>query len=180
MNQNQSIQKTKHWIEQFVIGMTLCPFAARPYKHERVRYVTYEESDILALYRLAEAELAYLDQHSPEEVETTLIIFTNLLQDFEDYLDFLDIANDMLEEKGYEGVFQIAGFHPEYRFDGEDAEDPSNYTNRSPYPMLHLLREDSVEAAVASMEDIDKVPYENMKKLRLLGLDEIKKRLNEL
>jgi len=117
-------------------------------------------------------ECARLDSES--DIETTLLIYANAFKVFDDYLDFLALAEELLIDQGYEGIYQLASFHPNYCFDGASLDDPANYTNRSPYPMLHLLRETSIERAVSSYPDVENIPQRNIALTRQLGLDKVK------
>jgi hypothetical protein len=158
---------TRAWLEKAVIGLDLCPFAKAV--QDRVRYAVSaaeEPEDLLA--DLAD-ELRTLAAADPGEIETTLLIHPRVLGDFLDYNDFLDDADDVLADLGLEGVVQIASFHPDYQFAGSGPDDIENYTNRSPYPMLHLLREASVERAVATIPDTTQIYEKNIETLRRLG-----------
>ena len=159
----------KSWVEQVVIGHNFCPFAKQEFDQARVRFVLTEtegyEEALLALIN----ECERLDDS--DEIETTLIVYPKLLTDFEDFLDFVDMANQLISMQGYEGVYQLANFHPDYCFEGEDENDASNYTNRSPFPMLHLIRESSLEKAVASYPSPELIPENNIKLAREKGRD---------
>jgi uncharacterized protein len=166
-----TIASTQRWLERAVIGLNLCPFAKAEHVHGRIRYVVSEavRSDQLLLN--LEQEIAFLLAQDPAVTETTLLIVPHMLADFLDYNDFLDDADAMLEHADPEAQLQIASFHPHYQFGGTQADDIENYTNRSPYPMLHLLREDSVERAVASYPDAASIYERNIATLKKLGLD---------
>lgn len=140
------IEHTKNWISKVVIGYNFCPFAARAVNHDRVHYAVMESSDVAAILTQLLAACKQLDEQ--ENIETTLLILPEGFDDFYDYLDLVDAANTVLEEADYEGVYQLASFHPKYLFAGSNEMDAANYTNRSPYPMLHLLRESSIEGAL--------------------------------
>ncbi len=161
------VAQTAQWLEEVVIGFNFCPFARREFDSGRVRYRVVDGRKIKPLIAALLEELHLLDGH--EEVETTLLIFSNGMGDFYDYLGFLELAQLALEDVGYEGVFQLASFHPEYVFEGEDFDDASNYTNRSPLPMIHLIRETSIERAVAAHRDVDSIPERNQKLAREKG-----------
>jgi len=165
-------QHTQNWIRSFIIKLTICPFAKREVERGtlRIEISTTKKMD-QALEKLM-AEIQLLDNEP--SIETTLLIFPSLSKDFFYYLDFVDRAEILLFEQGYEGIYQLASFHPDYCFADADFDDLSNYTNRSPYPMLHLLREVSVEKAIAYYGETEKIPENNIKSLRELGLDEIK------
>ena len=165
------IQHTKNWIEQVVIGLNLCPFAAPVFKANRIAYLVMEDSDTAAhLQRLA-ACLA--DLENTATIETSLLIYPETYGQFDDYLDFLEISNSLLQELNYTGSYQLASFHPDYLFESSTEDDASNYSNRSPYPMLHLLRERSIETAISSYPDVVRVPDNNIKKLRQIGLEKM-------
>jgi hypothetical protein len=154
------IAQTTQWINSVVIGCNFCPFAAKAVLRKSIRYVVFPEATLESSLEAVMAELRYLDR--TEDIETTLIIFPNHFADFEEYLDLADLAEDLSVEQGYEGVYQIASFHPDYCFAEAEADDPANYTNRSPYPMLHLLREDSVSKAVDHFIDPEGIPERNI------------------
>jgi hypothetical protein len=171
-------QQTKLWLERLVIGLDLCPFAGREWSAGRVRLVTSAADDELTLLDELQHELLLLDQQP--EIETTLLIHPEVLQNFADYNDFLDIAEALLAELSLDSEVQIASFHPKYQFAGTSPEDVENYTNRAPYPMLHLLREDSVAAAVAAHPDPDAIPQNNIQKMNALGLAAVQTLLAEI
>ena len=165
------IAATRHWLEKAVIGLNLCPFAKAVHVKNQIRYVVSRASDQQSLCQDLLTELENLRAADPAQVDTVLLIHPWVLTDFLDYNDFLDIADAAVEELGLTGVMQIASFHPDYQFAGSAANDMGNYTNRSPYPMLHLLREASVESAVAAFPDAEKIFRRNISTLRRLGLD---------
>jgi hypothetical protein len=165
----QVVAETRAWIEQAVIGLDLCPFAKVPYAKKQVRYaVSAAETPHELLAHLAE-ELERLSAADPEEIETTLLIHPWVLADFLDHNDFLEVAEAAVEELGFSGEIQVASFHPRYQFAGTAPDDPENGTNRSPYPTLHLLREASVERAVAAFGDTSIIYEKNIETLRRLG-----------
>lgn len=169
------IEKTKSWIEKFVIALNLCPFANHPFVNNKIRYKLEETKDLEQLVKTLIEELSFLQKKQNEAVETTLIIHPNLLNDFLDYNDFRGVVEAVLEENEWVGIFQVATFHPDYQFAGEHQNSPSNFVTRSPFPMLHILREESVEKAIDSHPDTDLIPDENIQKLNELGIDGIKK-----
>lgn len=152
--------QTAHWINSVVIGCNFCPFAAKAMLQKSIRYVVLPEATIHSALEAFVEELHHLDQTA--DVETTLVIFPNHFADFEDYLDLVELAEDLSAEQGYEGVYQVASFHPAYCFAGTKDDDPTNYTNRSPYPMLHLLREDSITRALKHYVDPEGIPERNI------------------
>ncbi len=164
-------QQTRCWLQNVIIKLNFCPFAQREFVNERIHYATDDSSRIEhALQRLAD-ELAFLQKHP--EYETSLLIFSSGFTEFDDFLDLIDIANQLVDELNFSGTFQLAHFHPEYRFEGETNDDPANFTNRSPFPTLHLLREESLQAAIASHPDTSIIPDNNIKLARTEGFDKM-------
>ena len=166
-----AIAATRHWLEHAVIGLNLCPFARAVHVKEQIRWVESQARDAQALLDDLASELQFLASADPELVDTTLLIHPHALTDFLDYNDFLDVADAAIEELGYAGVLQVASFHPDYRFEGTAADDASNFSNRSPFPMLHLLREDSIARAVAAFPDAASIYERNVETLHRLGAD---------
>lgn len=160
---------TQHWLEKAVIGLNLCPFAKAEHVHGRIRYCVSPAKNADVLYEELERELLFLQAADPAKTETTLLIIPNTLQDFLHYNDFLDQADELLEDLELDGIFQIASFHPQYQFADTEPDDITNYTNRSPYPMLHILREDSVEKAVQAFPDAEDIFERNMNTMHQLG-----------
>jgi hypothetical protein len=156
-------------LERSVIGLNLCPFAESVYRGNRVRFRVSPETSASGLLTELRAELLHLHAADPLECETTLLIHPGVLTDFVEYNDFLDVCEAAVAELDLEGELQIASFHPRYQFEGTQAEDIENYTNRSPFPMLHLLREASVERAIAAVPDTDEIFRRNIRTLRKLG-----------
>ena len=165
------IAATKVWLEKAIIGLNLCPFAKAVYVREQIRYVVSEAETPEALLADLLVELQGLATADPGEIDTTLIIHPRVLGDFLDYNDFLGVADAAVVELGLEGVIQVASFHPEYQFAGSAPDDIENYTNRSPYPILHLLREASVERAVAAFPEAEAIYEANIATLEALGAD---------
>jgi hypothetical protein len=165
------ITETRAWIEKAVIGLNLCPFAGAVYAAERIRYCVSDAQTEEALLADLTRELLALQAADPQVCETTLLIHPRALTDFLDYNDFLDAAEATVEALGLTGELQIASFHPRYQFAGSGPDDIENHTNRSPYPMLHLLRESSVERAASAGEQVVGIPERNMETLRRLGHD---------
>ena len=161
------IQATRNWIEAVVIGQNFCPFAAKAFLDERILYRSSDSSRLDSQLQLLAETFALME--SNVEVETALLLYLKGLEDFEDYLELLDLAEALLEDKGLRGTFQLASFHPEYRFAGEDPTDPSNFTNRSPWPMVHILREESLENALDHYPEPEKIPLRNIAHARHLG-----------
>ena len=158
--------EVRQWLDDIVIGLNLCPFAAKPARAGRVRVVVSEAREELDLLAELQLELAKLDDTPADEIETTLIAVPHLFADFVDYNDFLDQVDGLLDQFEWSGMYQVASFHPHYQFEGTLPDDAENLTNRAPYPLLHLLREDSVEAAIAAHPDVDGIPDTNIRKLR--------------
>jgi hypothetical protein len=166
---DEVIAATRDWLERAVIGLDLCPFARAPYIRNQIRYVVSDAETPEALLADLLSELRTLAAADPAEIETTLLIHPRVLGDFLDYNDFLDVADAALADLDLVGEIQIASFHPQYQFAGTEPDDIENYTNRSPYPILHLLREASVERAVAAFPDASKIYEKNQETLRRLG-----------
>lgn len=165
------IAETRAWLEKAVIGLNLCPFAKAVQVKNQVRYVVSETTDEETLLGQLRDEMSRLAATDPSEVDTTLIIHPWVLNDFIDFNDFLGLAEDALEDLELEGVLQVASFHPQYQFAGTAPDAIDNYTNRSPYPMLHLLREASIDRAVAAFPDAAAIFEANVETLRRLGHD---------
>ena len=160
---------TRHWLEAAVIGLNLCPFAKAVYVKNQVRLVVSQARHADDLLEELDRELDLLVATSADEIDTTLLIHPTLFEDFLDFNDFLEVADGVVDEHALEGVIQLASFHPQFQFDGTSAEDISNYTNRAPFAMLHLLREASVERAVAAFPEADAIFEQNIATLEKLG-----------
>lgn len=169
MQNTSIIEKTQQWIEAVVVGLNFCPFAKRELRKNAVRFILSESTDMQETLQQFIAECQFLDENP--DTETTLLILPNGFEDFLYYLELTELAEDLLADQGYEGVYQVASFHPDYCFADVDSEDAANYTNRSPYPMLHLLRESSLDIAIDNYPDIDSIPENNMQKARSLGAE---------
>ena len=165
------IAETRKWLEQIVIGLNLCPFAKAVYVKDQVRFVLSDATTPEALVEELAEELILLRDTPAEQIDTTLIVHPDVLTDFLDYNDFLDNADAAIEALDLQGILQVASFHPQYQFAGVAPDDVSNYTNRAPYPTLHLLREDSVERAVAAFPDPDVIVERNIETLDKLGIE---------
>ena len=162
------VATTKNWINTFVIRHNLCPFAKKPYLQNTIRYEVYEGTDWEELGIILQNESLYLKNTPKSTVETTVLIIPNALDDFNDYLDFLAFANRLIFALNLDGVLQIASFHPDYQFYGTAKEDVTNKTNQAPFPLLHLLREESVAAAVAHYTEPASIPERNVETMRQL------------
>jgi hypothetical protein len=160
---------TRTWLERAVIGLNLCPFAKTVHLNNGIRYFVSDARSSARLLEDLMAELRALDAADPAQCDTTLLIHPHVLADFSDYNEFLAQADDAVAELGLEGVIQVASFHPRYQFEDAGPDDIENYTNRSPYPMLHLLRESSVERAVTTYPDTTTIYRKNIDTLRRLG-----------
>ena len=171
MTDPDPIAATQRWLERAVIGLNLCPFAKAVHAKRQVRYVLCEAPDIDGLREALATELLLLRDTPAEDIDTTLIVHPYVLLDFLDYNDFLDEADALVAAMDLEGVLQVASFHPQYQFAGTAPDDVENFTNRSPYPTLHLLREDSVARAVEAFPDPDTIVERNIETLRKLGIE---------
>jgi len=162
------IAATRRWVETVVVELNLCPFAGRELRRGRVRFAVTPATTAAELLASLQAELERLDAHP--DTETTLLVHPAVLQDFDDYNQFLETADELLAAMGMEGTYQIASFHPQYQFADTAPGDAENYTNRSPYPMLHLLREQSLERSIASYPDPAQIPLRNIALMKRLGV----------
>lgn len=162
------IAQTTQWIADVVIGCRFCPFAAKDFKRGRIHYQVESAADPEACLQALLLECQRLDAHP--SIETTLLILPDASPDFDDYLDLVAMAEGFLDAEDYEGIYQVAGFHPDYRFADAAADDPANFTNRSLYPMLHLLREESIDTALATYPDPEQIPETNIAFARNKGL----------
>lgn len=171
MESEAIIYAVRRWVEDLVVGLNLCPFAGRELVRDRVRFVVTEATTEGQLLEALGTELVLLNEDA--SVETTLLIHPDVLQDFFDYNQFLDTAEQLLAQTGLEGVYQIASFHPDYQFAGTDVSDVENFTNRSPYPLLHILREASLERSIATYPDIEQIPVRNVELMNSLGREKL-------
>ncbi|MEZ0174916.1 MAG: DUF1415 domain-containing protein [Candidatus Reddybacter sp.] len=166
-DQTALIAKVRRWLQEVVIGYNFCPFAQREFDAGRVRYRVFDGRKSKGAIAALLDELHFLDEHA--DIETTLLILADGWRDFYDYLALLDTAQQALDDAGYEGVYQLASFHPDYVFADEAVDDASNYTNRSPLPLLHLLRESSIDRAITSDPNVDQIPERNKQLARAKG-----------
>lgn len=164
-----AIAATQAWLLRAVIGLNLCPFAKAVHVKEQIRYVASAATDADGVAADLERELRLLADADPETIDTTLLILPSALQDFSDYNDFLGRADRQLKRLRLRGLIQIASFHPDYQFADSEPDDIENCTNRSPYPILHLLREESVARAVDAYPDPDDIYERNQQTMRRLG-----------
>jgi len=181
LSKQDIIQQTQHWINEVVVGLNLCPFAASTIQQDSIEYIVAQEinngsSIEQHLQQVADC-LNHLDKTA--STETSLIIYQKGYENFDNYLDLYYLATQLVEDLNYSGVYQIASFHPEYRFEGSMENDAANFSNRSPYPMLHILREQSIEKAIENFPDIDSVPENNIKNLQQIGYDEMQRKLKK-
>ena len=165
------ITATQTWLKTIIIDYSLCPFAKRELDRGSIYFSVNHETDIerCLLDLLSEFERLNTD----DGIETSLLIYAEAFKDFDDYLDFLELAEAVLSEQDYEGIYQLASFHPDYRFEGAPKDDPANYTNRSPYPMIHILRETSLEKAIDSYPNPEQIPERNIELMRELGIAKV-------
>ena len=171
----QIIADVEQWLDEVVIGLDLCPFATHPRRERRVRIAVSHATDEEALLNDLQAELERLSDTPVAELETTLLAIPNMLEDFADYNDFLDAVDLWVEQFGWEGDLQVASFHPQYQFADTEADDPGNLTNRSPWPLLHIIREESLEKAIEHYPDVDAIPERNIARMKALGPEERKR-----
>jgi hypothetical protein len=168
----QAIAQTQQWIKEVVIGLNFCPFAAREVNKGSVHYVVAEGTKLHQALDVIQDEIERLDANP--EIETTLVIFPAAFTSFSSYLDLVEMAEAMMERNEYDGVYQVASFHPQYRFAEVQRDDPANYTNRSPYPMVHLLREASLSKALQHYPDLENIPERNIALARAKGFEAMK------
>lgn len=172
------INQTLNWVRSFVIKLNICPFAKREVERNTLKIKVASVTKVkLAMEELL-MELIFLDEHLT--TETTLLVFPCLFKDFFQYLDFVDLAELLIQEQGYEGIYQLATFHPDYCFADTEFDDVTNYTNRSPYPMLHILREKSLEKAISYYGNTEAIPENNIMTMKRLGIKGIKNILADL
>ena len=171
INHDDIIDATRRWVERAVIGLELCPFAESVYRADRVRFRVSEQRSAAGLLEELRSELGHLNGAQARDCETTLLIHPWVLNDFIEFNDFLQICDDTVVDLDLEGEIQVASFHPQYQFAGTQAEDIENHTNRSPYPTLHLLREASIERALAAVPNPDAIYENNILRLRALGIE---------
>ncbi|MEE9328176.1 MAG: DUF1415 domain-containing protein [Cocleimonas sp.] len=172
-NSSDIIDHTKKWLSTFVIAHNICPFAKKPYIDNSIQYHVFESS---SLEKQLESLIHCCEElDTNPEVETSLVIYPSGLDDFDDYLDFLALANSLLSKQGYEGIYQLASFHPNYCFAELSSKDASHYTNRSPYPVLHLIREENLALVLSKYPNPEKIPQRNIEYTRELGVETLKK-----
>jgi hypothetical protein len=155
------------WLDNVVIGLNLCPFAAKPSRQNQIHIDVYEGSEAELMKHLVTA-MTELDHYGPDTRETTLIVLSNCLQSFDDYNQFLGDVDWVIERGDWLGVYQVASFHPNYQFEGTHSQDAENLTNRSPFPILHLIREESLEDALEKYPNPELIPTDNIKRMESL------------
>ena len=171
LSSSEIIANTQTWLEKAVIGLNLCPFAKSVQIKEQIRYFVSEARTPEELLQDLINEFEVLAEANPETLETTLLIHPYVLTDFLDFNEFLDVADEALEDADLDGILQVASFHPAYQFAGTEVDDIENFTNRSPFPTLHLLREESIDKAVLAFPEADAIYEKNVQTLRELGLE---------
>lgn len=169
MSDDDVIAAMRQWIEKAVIGLNLCPFAKAVYVKNQARFVVSRAPHLDGLLEDLDRELDFLAEANPDEIDTTLLIHPTLLPDFLDFNDFMQLAEAALDEHELDGVIQIASFHPRFQFEGTEPDDLGNFTNRAPFPTLHLLREASIERAVAAFPEAETIYARNIEALQTLG-----------
>ncbi len=177
MQAEEPIKAVQQWLENIVLKYNFCPFAHKPFKNNTIRYYLSTAIDDGSLIDEIIDELLRLKQTQPTEIETTLIIIPQLLHDFAEYNQFAGILDSLIASLKLKGIIQVATFHPDYQFADLSVDDVRNYTNRSPYPIFHLIREDSVEKARATYPNIEEIPEKNMQTLLELGIDRVRKEI---
>ena len=177
---NDAAAATRRWIEQFVVGENLCPFAAPVLRDELLRIVVCDSADEVAQMRALLHELDRLQSTPEQELATTVVVYTAGLTAFDDYLDFLAVVEHLLDEAELDGVIQIASFHPDYCFADAAPDDAGNFTNRSPYPMLHLLREDMLTRALRNFPQPETIPQRNIARMGELGVEHMRSLLEQI
>ncbi len=165
----QQLEKSQRWVEKVVVGLNLCPFAKPVLKANSLRYALCSDESDKQLVQFFLSELDMISQADESDIATTLVVMPNGLADFYDYLDFLATCEDLLKQSGLQAEFQLASFHPDYIFAGVDADDVSHFTNRSPYPMLHIIREAQMSRVLANHPNPENIPERNIQLLREMG-----------
>ena len=175
MSDQLAINATQRWLRTVVIGQQFCPFARQVEERQQIHYA------VLSQVTLETALMGVINEcirlQAEPAIATSLLIYPDAFKDFSDFLSLIDLAEGLLHAQGYEGIYQLASFHPDYCFADAPTDDPANYTNRSPYPMLHLLRESSIEQALQHYPDPDSIPAANIKRARQLGLARLQAQL---
>lgn len=170
-NNKQIITQIRNWVKTVIIDLNFCPFARRVYEGEAIQYTVIDDSSLESSLHALIEECLLLDKN--EQIETSLLIFSQAFTAFDDFLDFVEMANALLREQGYESIYQLAHFHPHYCFADVTEDDASNYTNRSPWPMLHLIRESGLAQALSHYPDPEKIPETNIRLARDKGTEQM-------
>ncbi len=178
MKNNAIITATQQWIEAVIIAHNFCPFAWQVFQQKSIHYEVVSESDIATVMSELMVLIDFLKSH--EEIETAFLILDNNFESFHQFIDLIDLSNDLLIDQGEEGHFQLAHFHPLYCFEGLDNADAANFTNRSPFPMLHILREQSIEQALMKTATPEEIPLRNINHARNLGAEKFIKQLADI
>lgn len=171
------ITQTRCWLESVIIELNFCPFARREHLRNSIRYQLSEQADLSSALQTVAEECQYLDQQP--QTETTLLIFPRGFNDFNDFLELIEMTDQLIDQLDYRSTYQLAHFHPDYCFAGSNDDDAANYTNRSPWPTLHLLREASLQRAIERYPDTSQIPDNNIKKARELGKPALQARLQQ-
>ncbi|EKP4404443.1 DUF1415 domain-containing protein [Vibrio parahaemolyticus] len=172
---NAITQQVDQWLNDVVIGLNLCPFAAKPQRNKQIKIFVSKATQEEALLEDILLQLIELSTTEPEKLETTLVVVPNMLQDFWDYNFCIDWVEGLIKQQDWEGIFQVATFHPDYCFGGAAPEDDENLTNRSPYPIFHLIREESMEKVLKHYPDPESIPDTNIARVSALSEEERKK-----
>lgn len=180
MDKTVVANRTRRWISSVVIGLNLCPFAQRVFKEDNIRYVVTDAENEQALLQVLSSELKSLASSAENGVETILLIHPLVLGNFLDYVDFLKVADQRIGTLALRGILQLASFHPHYQFAETDPDALENYTNRSPYQMLHLLREESIAKVAGNADYLQEIPHRNKRTLREIGVVKIQELLNDV
>ncbi|WEM44412.1 DUF1415 domain-containing protein (plasmid) [Photobacterium sp. DA100] len=172
---NQRVhQQVQQWLEQVVIGLNLCPFAAKPNRNQQIQiFISEAQSEDILLEEIYQ-QFQKLDRTPVDELETTLVVTPGLFDDFADYNQYLDLIDALVFQMGYQGIYQVASFHPDYCFHGTEPEDAENLTNRSPYPIFHLIREESMEKVLKHYPDPEGIPERNIERVEGLSSEEVR------
>ncbi|WP_159654740.1 DUF1415 domain-containing protein [Vibrio atypicus] len=168
-------QQVNQWLNDVVIGLNLCPFAAKPQRNKQIKIFVSEATQEESLLEDILCQFLELESSTPEELETTLVVVPNMLEDFFDYNLFIDWVEALIKQQDWEGTFQLATFHPDYCFGGTDPEDDENLTNRSPYPVFHLIREESMEKVLKHYPNPEAIPDTNIARVESLTAEERRK-----
>lgn len=175
---NEKVKLVRMWIEDIVIGLNFCPFAKPVFDKEKIRYALSEDKDPTKILKFLDEELGFLHEKPKSELSTSILILP-AFKNFDDFLDHLALMDDYLDQTKYRGIFQLASFHPDYLFAEEEPESLSHYTNRSPYAIVHIIREEEIDVAVKFYKEVDSIPEVNKKTIEALGEEKLKKLLSK-